>query len=76
FSRFEDDPLSGELTQAMEAALNADGKNFFRTAVWKGRRILRISISSRLTGPAEIDMLTQKIRSLWAEVEEAHSVTS
>lgn len=71
FSRFADDPLCGEMTQAMETALNADGKHFFRTAVWKGRRVLRVSISSRLCGLEEIDVLTGKIRTLWAEIKES-----
>lgn len=75
FSRFADDPLSGEMTQMMETALNADGKHFLRTAVWKGRRVLRVSIISHLSGPAEIDALTRKIQTLWAEIKETNAIT-
>ena len=72
FSRFTDDPRAGELTLAMERALNADGRQFFRTAVWKGKRVLRISVISHESGPADMKSLAKKIRRAWAAIRDEH----
>lgn len=72
FSRFTDDPRSGELTLEMEKALNADGQQFVKTAVWKGRRVLRISIISHESGVADVKSLAKKIRTVWAAKKDEH----
>ncbi|SLN69856.1 L-2,4-diaminobutyrate decarboxylase [Roseovarius litorisediminis] len=57
-----------QMTQAMEAALNADGQHFFRTAVWQGRKVLRVSIISVDTGPLDIQLLARKMKDLWKDI--------
>ncbi|MEO3416629.1 aminotransferase class V-fold PLP-dependent enzyme [Roseovarius sp. CAU 1744] len=56
------------LTRAMEDALNADGRHFFRTAQWRGRCVLRVSIISQDTGPLHMQELAHKIIELWHEI--------
>lgn len=57
-----------QMTQAMEDALNADGTHFFRTAIWRGRRVLRVSIISQDTGPEHIQALARKMTTLWHDI--------
>ncbi len=58
-------PAADHATQSMEEALNADGLHFFRTAMWHGRKVLRISIINPGTGPKHISELAEKIEKLW-----------
>ncbi len=59
---------SDQMVQAMEQALNADGQHFFRTAEWRGQRVLRVSIIGFETGPDHIQALARKIKTLWADI--------
>lgn len=59
---------SDQMTHAMAEALNADGQHFFRTTVWRGRKMLRVSIVSFDTGPQDIQLLARKMKSLWKEI--------
>ncbi|WP_338549413.1 pyridoxal phosphate-dependent decarboxylase family protein [Roseovarius phycicola] len=55
-------------TQRMEDALNADGRHFVRTAIWRGQRVLRISIINPETGPRHMADLASKIERLWTTI--------
>ena len=68
FDRGRGDADANRMTQAMEAALNADGQHFFRTATWQERCVLRVSIISVDTGPEHIQTLAQKIEALWHDI--------
>ncbi|MDA5095815.1 pyridoxal-dependent decarboxylase [Aliiroseovarius sp. KMU-50] len=59
---------TNRMTLKMEAALNADGKHFLRTAVWKGRTVLRVSIINAQTGPDHIQTLAAKINECWRQL--------
>ena len=56
------------MTQRMEHALNAGGRHFFRTATWRGRTVLRVSIIGFETGPQDIQHLACKIKDLWQNI--------
>lgn len=49
------------LTDAAAAHLAEDNCVFLECANWRGRRVLRVSIISRETGPADIDFLAGEI---------------
>ena len=68
FDRGAGDEDADRMTRAMEAALNADGNHFFRTAQWRGRCVLRVSVISQDTGPEHIQVLARKMISLWHEI--------
>ncbi|MDJ1017464.1 MAG: aspartate aminotransferase family protein, partial [Paracoccaceae bacterium] len=64
--RFEDGVGTGDaLTAAMEGALN-DGETFVKTAEWRGRRILRLSIIEDGTDVEALDRLAEKIERVWS----------
>lgn len=56
------------MATAMEEALNADGIHFFRTAMWQGQRVLRVSVISQDTGPDHIQDLARKMTRLWNDI--------
>lgn len=56
-------------TEAMVAALNADGKHFFRTAVWQDKIVMRVSIIGEQTGPFDMQRLAAKITSTWQSLK-------
>ena len=68
FDRGHGQADADRMTQAMEEALNADGRHFFRTATWQGRRVLRISVISQDTGPQHMQELSRKITAIWQEI--------
>ncbi|HUG62355.1 MAG TPA: pyridoxal-dependent decarboxylase, partial [Methylomirabilota bacterium] len=45
FRRTADDPAADRLTEEMARRLNATGRFFLRTARWRGRTVLRISLT-------------------------------
>jgi glutamate/tyrosine decarboxylase-like PLP-dependent enzyme len=63
-----DDLGADELTQRMADALNASGRFFLRTAQWKGRRVLRISIIGNGADRAVAEDLAQAIEETWASL--------
>lgn len=67
FDRGKGQADNDQMTEAMEAALNTDGRHFFRTATWQERRVLRVSVIGFETGPHDIQNVASKIRVLWAE---------
>jgi glutamate/tyrosine decarboxylase-like PLP-dependent enzyme len=68
FRGSEDDRLSDALTQRMADALNATGRFFLRTAEWKGRRVLRISVIANGTDRAIADELANALKTTWRTI--------
>jgi glutamate/tyrosine decarboxylase-like PLP-dependent enzyme len=64
----EDDSGADALTQRMADALNATGRFFLRTAEWKGRRVLRISIIANGTDRAIAEDLADAIETTWRTI--------
>lgn len=72
--RFENPLANGDdLTAQIEELLN-DAEHFVRTAEWRGRRILRLSIIADETDDGTLDRLAAKIERLWAETKETLKV--
>ncbi len=65
----EDDRGADALTQRMAEALNATGHFFLRTAEWKGRRVLRISIIANGTDRAIAEDLAEAIETTWRTIQ-------
>ena len=59
---------SDELAQRMADALNATGGFFLRTAEWKGRQVLRISVIANGTDRAIADELADAIEMAWQKL--------
>ncbi|WP_179300208.1 pyridoxal phosphate-dependent decarboxylase family protein [Pseudothioclava arenosa] len=57
-----------QLLPALCARLNAGQRNFVRTAQWKGRTVLRVSVISKGTGPEQIEALLAAISDAWQDV--------
>lgn len=64
--RFGDDDA---LTRATIAAVQADGVAFLGGAKWRGREVMRISVSSIATTMADADLTIDAIRRAWAAVQ-------
>lgn len=58
------------LATLVEQGLNADGEHFFRTSLWRGRNMLRISIIEDGTDASAIRKLATKIERVWSETKE------
>jgi glutamate/tyrosine decarboxylase-like PLP-dependent enzyme len=56
------------LTQAMADALNESRQFFLRTAEWKGRRVLRVSVTASDTDRAIAEDLARTIETTWRTV--------
>ncbi len=56
------------LTGALLAAIHARGRCYPSHGVWKGRAIIRVSISSCATEDADIEELLSEIEECWREV--------
>ena len=56
---------SNAATEAMVEALNADGRHFFRTAIWQDRVVMRVSVIGEQTGPQDMQALAAKITAIW-----------
>lgn len=65
----EDDLGADALTLRMAEALNATGRFFLRTAEWKGRRVLRISIIANGTDCAIAEELAEAIETMWRTIQ-------
>ncbi|MEL1251033.1 pyridoxal phosphate-dependent decarboxylase family protein [Aurantiacibacter gilvus] len=59
---------SGDGAEAVAEALNASGRYFVRTASWRGRKLLRFSITNGDTGPDDIAPLVDQIIAAWQAV--------
>jgi len=66
--RAKEDGLDDSLTQQMEEALNATGRYFLRTAEWKGRRVLRVSVIANGTDRAVAEDLANAIETTWRRI--------
>jgi len=64
----EDDRGADALAEKMADALNATGRFFLRTADWKGRRVLRISVISNSTDRGVAEELAGEIEQTWQTV--------
>lgn len=71
FDRGRGIPDADRMTRAVETELNADGRLFLRTATWKGRCVLRVSIINHETGPQHIQALAARIREVWEDLKGA-----
>ncbi|MEM6578502.1 MAG: pyridoxal-dependent decarboxylase [Pseudomonadota bacterium] len=68
--RFGEDEHADRLTCAMVDALNADGRHHFRTAMWQGHVVMRVSVIGEKTGPQDMQVLARKIKSIWGEMSQ------
>jgi glutamate/tyrosine decarboxylase-like PLP-dependent enzyme len=68
FGGSEDDREAGALTERMADVLNATGRFFLRTADWKGRRVLRISVIANGTDRAIAEDLADAIEKTWRKI--------
>jgi glutamate/tyrosine decarboxylase-like PLP-dependent enzyme len=66
-----DDRGAEALTERMAEALNATGRFFLRTAEWKGRRVLRISVIANGTDRAIAEDLADAIAATWRAIRAA-----
>ncbi len=57
--------------EAVAQALNAGGRYSVRTADWRGRKLLRFSITNGETGPEHIGPLAEEIARAWEEIARA-----
>lgn len=62
---FSDGVDADGCTSWMEETLNSDGNLFFRTTVWKGQIMLRISVIEDGTSSAHLANLADRIEMLW-----------
>ncbi|MEL7157681.1 MAG: pyridoxal-dependent decarboxylase, partial [Actinomycetota bacterium] len=63
-AHFEDDAT----TDAVLAAVQADGTIWAGGTIWKGRRAMRLSVSDAATTPDDIELAAAVILRCWAEV--------
>lgn len=59
-----------DCAEAMAERLNSTNRYFVRTAEWKGRTVLRFSITSWLTNPDHIRHLAAEIERAWIELRD------
>ena len=64
----KEDRGADALTQRMADALNATGRFFLRTAQWKGRKVLRISVIANGTDRAVAEDLAAAIEATWRTI--------
>ena len=55
--------------QSLADLLNAKGSVFVRTALWKERTVLRLSVISDVTGVGHVEDLAAAIADIWKEIE-------
>ncbi len=68
FGGSEDGRGADALTEQMADALNARGRFFLRTAEWKGRHVLRISVIANGTDRAIAEELAEEIEKTWQTI--------
>ncbi|MDH3242602.1 MAG: aminotransferase class V-fold PLP-dependent enzyme [Alphaproteobacteria bacterium] len=66
FARFEGDGEADALTERVAASINESGGFFLRTADWKGRRVLRVSVIENETDEDTAASLAREIEQVWA----------
>jgi glutamate/tyrosine decarboxylase-like PLP-dependent enzyme len=67
-----DERSADALTERVAEALNASGRFFLRTAEWKGRRVLRISVIANGTDRAIAEDLADAIETAWRAIRQAN----
>jgi glutamate/tyrosine decarboxylase-like PLP-dependent enzyme len=68
--RFGDDGAAGDaLTQKVIERIQAEGTCFAAGAQWKGRWIMRLSVTSWATGEADADQSVDAIIAAWRQVQ-------
>jgi glutamate/tyrosine decarboxylase-like PLP-dependent enzyme len=60
-------PGDDAVTQRIADAINAEGRFFLRTAEWKGRKVLRVSVISNDTRAEHAEGLADAIIAAWRE---------
>jgi len=68
FYRFDGDPEGDALTERVAARINESGRFFLRTADWKGRRVLRVSVIEGDTDLETARGLAGEIEDTWKRV--------
>lgn len=71
FGGNEGDRGADSLAQRMADALNAKGRFFLRTAEWKGRQVLRISVIANGTDRAIAEELAEAIGTTWRKISQS-----
>jgi hypothetical protein len=56
------------LTDAVIAEIQRENTSFVSGAEWRGRRIMRVSVIARNTGPRDMANLGDSIRRAWQRV--------
>lgn len=59
---------TAEPADAVAAALNETGRFFFRTADWRGRRVLRVSVIGHATDVASAILAAEAIEAAWKKI--------
>ena len=70
FARHECDPEADSLTERVAALINETGRFFLRTADWKGRRVLRVSVIENDTIEATAESLAGEIETVWTALRD------
>ena len=71
FSRFAGDDRADELTERVTDLINQTGRFFLRTADWKGRRVMRISVIENDTNEDIAESLAGEIERTWNRLRSA-----
>jgi glutamate/tyrosine decarboxylase-like PLP-dependent enzyme len=69
FARFDGDGEADDLTDRVGELINESGHFFLRTADWKGRRVLRISVIENETDEETAESLVREIERVWAGLQ-------
>jgi len=71
FGNDQEERRAGVMTDQVADALNSAGRFFVRTADWKGRRVLRISVISSDTDRVVAEELAGAIEKTWRQIAAA-----
>ena len=63
-----------KMTMSVIQSLQEDGRWFIKEAVWKGRTIMRLSLSSSANEVAQVDSLAEAIKAAWLDVQRQRRV--
>lgn len=69
FARFDGDGDADRLTERVAGLINDSGCFFLRTADWKGRRVLRVSVIANETDEVVAGSLADAIEQAWRQVK-------
>ena len=67
------DPGDDAVTEAVIAAIQAEGTLWAGASMWKGKRILRLSVSDAATTSDDVVAATLAILECWKSVRESHA---